>query len=83
MAIGGNPVRCQPGDCPRRLKERLGRCEVAGIAEPCINQVAVSVNRTVQLAPASLDFDIGFIDIPAVPDDAMTLLAQRLTQERR
>ena len=82
MAIGGDAVGGHPGDRPRRPKKRLGRREVAGAAEPCVDQLAVPVDGPVQIAPAPLDPEVGLIRIPAVSDPAMTPLAQRLTQER-
>src|SRR5262245_45986783 len=45
VAIGGAPVGRHAGHGPGRAEESLSGREVSGMAEPCVNQVAVSVNR--------------------------------------
>ena len=81
-AIGGDAVGGHPGYRPRRPKKRLGRRKVAGVAEPCVDQLAVPVDGPVKIAPAPLEPEVGLIRLPAVSDPAMPPLAQRLTQER-
>ena len=47
------------------LFEELFRCiHIALFAQPRINQVAILINGSIQVAPLSLDFHVGFINIP-------------------
>jgi hypothetical protein len=82
VALGGDPLGRPPGHGPGRAAPGLGGREGSGIAEPCVNQVAISGNRPVQVTPRSLDCDLRFIDIPALAHGTMAPLAQRVTQER-
>jgi hypothetical protein len=82
MAIRGDAVGRHPGHRPGRAKKGLGRRQVPRVAEPRMDEMAVPVDGTLQIAPASLDSDIRLVYILAVPDNATTSLAQRLTQER-
>jgi hypothetical protein len=81
VAIGGDAVGRYPGHRPRRTKEGLGRCEVPRVAEAYVHEVAISINRAVEIAPLFLHFDVGLVDVPAVSHCTTALLAQGLGQE--
>ena len=49
VAIAGNPIRNCPGCRFRRPKERLGRGEIASLAQHHIHQGAVSINGPVEI----------------------------------
>src|SRR5512147_2763777 len=53
MTISCHPVRRDAGDCLRRGEECFGRRPIAGLTEPDIDQVAGSVDRPVEIAPAA------------------------------
>ena len=64
-----------------RAEEPLRRSHVAGLAQHRVNEVTVAIDRSIQVAPAALDLQVGFIDIPtfAIPAaGAMVPLAQCL-----
>jgi hypothetical protein len=61
LAIGGDAVWDDAGHDPGRAEEGLGCREVPRIAEACVKQRAVSVNGTVEIAPAPLDSDVGIL----------------------
>jgi hypothetical protein len=52
MVISGNAVRDHVGHRPRRAEEGLGRYEVAGVPESCIDQMALPVDGAIEIAPA-------------------------------
>src|SRR5919108_4527849 len=81
VAIGGDAVGRDPGHRPRRTEERLGRCEAPRVAEAYVHEIAISINRAVEIAPLSLHFDVGLVDVPAVSHCTTALLAQGLGQE--
>jgi transposase len=61
VAVGGDLLGFDLGDRPGRAEERLGRGHVAGLAEENVDQVAVSVDRPVEIAPCAGDLDVGLI----------------------
>ena len=65
VAVRRDPVRRYPGDCLRGPKERLCCRHVAVLAEHHVHQRARAVDGTVEVAPAALELDVGFIDVPA------------------
>jgi hypothetical protein len=81
MAIRRDPVRRDASYHPRRPKEGLGRCKVPGITEANIPDVAISIDRSVEVLPLALDTNISFVHIPAGSDLTVPPLAQRLTAE--
>jgi hypothetical protein len=49
MAIGGDAVWDHAGHRPGGAEERLGRCEIPGVTEANIHEVAISINRSVEV----------------------------------
>jgi len=82
MAIRGEPAGRHVGHRPRGTEERLGCCEVSGVTGPRIDEVAVAVDGTVEIAPPSVHVDGGLIDVPTVGHCTTALRAQRLAQKR-
>ena len=81
MPVGCHPVRHKAGNRPCRAEEFLSRCHIAGRAQHRVDEVPVAIDRPIQVAPAAMDLEIGFIDIPALAGAAsyaVTPLAQRL-----
>jgi hypothetical protein len=52
MPIGGDAVRRYPGHGPRGPEESLRRCEIPGLTEAYIHQVAVAVDGPVEVLPS-------------------------------
>ena len=79
--VAGVPVsrdlfrRCS-GDRHGRAEERLGGFLIAGLAQVDVDQVAVAVDRPVQILPLASHPDVGFIDIPAAAGLAFSSLTQ-------
>jgi site-specific DNA recombinase len=61
VAVGGDAVGHHPGHHPGRTEEGLSRRKVAGVAEPCVDQVAVPVDGAVEIAPVPLDPEVGIL----------------------
>ena len=64
MAIAGDPIGDRPGHRLRRPKERLGRGEIAVLAQHHIHQGAVSIDRPIEITPAAADLDVSLVHIP-------------------
>ena len=74
MAIRGDPVGHHPGHRLGGAEKGLGRCEVACLAEPHIDQIPVAVDGPVEVVPLALHLDVGLVYIPAVPCSTATFL---------
>jgi hypothetical protein len=72
MPVCGHPGRSNASDRLGRSKELLCRRHIAGLAQHHVHQSASAVNRSVQIAPSAIDFDVGFIDVPRVSDPTAT-----------
>jgi hypothetical protein len=83
VLVGGDLVRRRSGDRHRGAEERFGGFLIAGLAQVDVDQVAVAVDRPVQVLPLTGNFDIGFIDIPAAAGLAPASPAQGLGEPRR
>jgi hypothetical protein len=57
VAIAGDPIRNRTGYRLRRPKERLGRGQIASLAQHHIHQSAISIDSPVEITPAATDFD--------------------------
>jgi hypothetical protein len=58
-------VRRRSGHRHGRAEERLGGFLIAGFAQVDVDQVAVAVDRPVQVLPLAGDLDVRFVDILA------------------
>ena len=71
---------------PRRAEEGLRRLHVAMLAQHGVDQVAVPIDRSIQVAPAAADLQIRLIDVPpgaAAAPPAMPALAQLVAHDRQ
>lgn len=67
VPVRGDAIRDYAGGRLGGAEECLGRRHVPVLAEHGIDQVAVTVDRTIQIAPAAPQFQIRLIDIPRAP----------------
>src|SRR5712675_1263514 len=59
----------------------LRRSHIASGAQLRVDEVPVTIDGPIQVAPAAVDLEVGFVDVPALAraaSCAMTPLAQRL-----
>src|SRR3954451_9316238 len=61
VPVSGDLLGLDLGDRPGGAEERLGRGHVAGLAEVDVDQVTVAVDRPVEIAPLTGNFDVGLI----------------------
>src|SRR5512132_2449546 len=80
VAVRRDPVRCDPGDRLGGPEERLRRRHVAVLAEHHIHQRAGAVDGSIEIAPATLDLEVGLIHVPAPARLAAPALPQVLGQ---
>jgi len=83
VAIRGHPGRGDVGDGLGGLEKRLGSRHVPVLTEHHVDQRAVAVNGAIEIAPVPVHLDIGFVDIPALPDLAAPATAHTFSQCRR
>ena len=76
VLVSGDLVRRRSGDRHGRAEECLGGFLIAGFAQVDVDQVAVAVDRPVQVLPLTRNFDVRFIDIPAAVSLAFSPSAQ-------
>ena len=83
MLVGGHLVRGCSGNRHGRAEEGFGGFLIAGLAQVDVDQVAVAIDRPVQVLPLARNFDVRFIDIPAPAGFALAPLAQGIGEQRR
>ena len=82
MPVGCHSVWYKASDRPCRAEELLGSFHATGCAQHCVDEVPVTIDRPIQVAPAAVDFEVGFVDVPTLAraaSCAMTPLAQGQT----
>jgi hypothetical protein len=62
-------------------QEALSSGEIAPLAEPELDRVAVAINGAVEIFPLASDFDVGLIHVPS-PTDSSLAPVELLDQER-
>ena len=65
MAIRRHPGRTNTHGRFRGAKERLRRPHVALLAQHCVDQVAVPIDRSIEVAPPAADLQVGLVNVPA------------------
>src|SRR4051812_9078406 len=86
VPVRGDPVGYHAGGRLGGAEERLGRCHVPVLAEHGVDQIAVAVDGTVDIAPAAPDFQVGFVHVPGASSGAAlppTTLPEFCDQDRR
>ena len=65
MPVRRHPVRPEACGCPGRAEKRLGRLHVQVLSQHGVDQVAVPVDRPVEIAPAATNLQVGLVDMAA------------------
>jgi len=65
VSVGRDAGWGDAGDCLGRAEERLGGGHVAGFAQHHVYQDTGAVDGAIEVDPATLDLEIGLINIPA------------------
>src|SRR5438132_13761087 len=81
MPNGRHPLRGMTNDSDGLLEKALGRFHVSLFAEHRVNQVAIPIDGSIQVAPFPFDVDVGFIHIPRPPCLPTSLDTQLLCHE--
>ena len=68
MAVSGDPRRDYAGDRSGGTEERHRRRHVTRLAEANVHQCSGTIDRPIQVAPTTMDLDVGLIEIPGAPD---------------
>jgi len=64
------------------LKKRFGRLQVAMFTEPDIEQIAGLIKASTEVAPPTLDSDVGLIDVPDATKGLLALITDVLREFR-
>jgi len=64
MSIGRHTLWRMTHRLESLLEKALGSLHIPLLAEPRINQVPISIDSAVEVAPFPMHFDVGFIDVP-------------------
>ena len=67
MPIGRHPLWGVADDVDSLLEKALGCLHISLLAEHRINQIAISIDGSIEIAPFSFDVDVGLINIPGSP----------------
>ncbi len=60
-------LRGTTGEVQGLRKETLGRRHIASLAESRVDQVAVAVDRAIEVAPLAVDLDVRLVHMPLRP----------------
>ncbi len=72
-AINDDPFRSiMPLEC--LAQEPFDSSQIASLAEPEFNRIAVAVDSAVKVHPATPDLDIGLVDVPLASDGSLTTM---------
>src|SRR5580698_2631261 len=72
VTVRGDLVGCDHGDHLGRLEECLRGCHIAVLAEHHVDQCAGAIDGAVEITPVPMDFDVGFVDVPAAAGPAVS-----------
>ena len=81
MAIGGHAVRHTTYCRQCRGEKLLGCHHVTGLTETHVDQTAITIDRPIEVTPATFNLEIRLIDIPADPSFASSLGPQPIGQD--
>src|SRR3712207_1940488 len=68
VAIGRDLLRLDLSDRLGGAEERLGRGKISSLAQINIDQIAVTVDGSVEITPLACNFDVRLIGMPAAAD---------------
>jgi hypothetical protein len=83
VAVGRDPFWRLAGNLPGLAEEALCRVYITGLAQHAIDQIALPIDRAVQIAPLAADFDLRLVDIPCPSSLPVAPGTQLLGRERR
>jgi hypothetical protein len=58
----------------RLAQNPLGRSQIAPLAEPELDRVAIAVDRPVEIPPRPADLDVSFVDVPFASDGSLACI---------
>ena len=69
--VGTMPISCHavPHKASNQLcraEQSLGRSHGTGRAQHRVDEVPVAIDRPMQVAPAAMNLEVGFVDVPAL-----------------
>jgi len=83
MPVRGHPRRGHAGDRSGGTKKRLRGRHVTRLAETHVHQGSGTVDRPIQVTPASMDLDVGFVNVPGPANPTAPAAAKLIDQRRR
>ncbi len=83
MPIRRDPLRCLASHVQRLHKEPLRCVHIPLFTEPDVHQGTIPIDGTLQVAPRSINLDVGFIDMPGGADMPMALGTEVVSKQRR
>ena len=82
MMVGGDAQRPSLRDVDEAPEEAPSRVLVALLAQHRVDQLPVTVDRPVEVAPAAGDLHVGLVDVPGPARVAASLGAEPFPQQR-
>jgi hypothetical protein len=74
VSIRGEAVWYHAGARPGGTEESLSRGQVACVAEGHVHQIPISINRTIEILPPTVNPHIGFVHVPTGSHRSVTPL---------
>src|SRR6266568_4803127 len=82
MPISRHPFWSMTYHAESLLEKAFGGIHIPFLAQHGINQIAIAINSTIQIAPCSMYFDIRLIHVPGGSGLSASLGTQLLCQKR-
>ncbi len=67
MTVGRHALWRLPRNVQRLPKKALGCLHIALLTEHGVNQIAVAIDRPVEVLPHAFDFDVRLVGMPGAP----------------
>jgi hypothetical protein len=82
MPIGRHSFWCVTHHVSSLLEKALGRLQISFLTQHRINQIAIAIDGSIELAPFPFHADIRFIDVPRFSCLSVSLGSQLVAYER-
>ncbi len=81
MSIGRHPLWCVTNHIDSLLEKAPGCLHISLLTQHGVNHIAIAIDGAIEVAPFSLDVDVGFIDIPGPASLSSSLDSQLVGDE--
>ena len=75
MAVRGDLIRGNTSGGPGQSEEGLSRHHIAVLAQQDVDQLAITIDSPVTVAPVAANLQVGLIDVPLAATDTVLAMS--------